>query len=75
MANFKYWNYRLIRQNENSVEIYEVHYDENDKPVAYAETGPIWGETVDEVSKVIDMMREAINKPVLESEIFGAPDA
>lgn len=64
------WNYRVL-QNENSVAIYEVYYDENGDPrsCTMSPVSPI-GEDVEGLKKDLEMMKQAFDKPVLDYEDF-----
>lgn len=68
------WNYRVIEKEhdgEISRAIHEVHY-ENDVPVAYTENPAsiVWEADDEEPKRVLERMREALDKPVLREEDF-----
>jgi hypothetical protein len=68
------WNYRVIETgagDETSRAIHEVHYEDG-VPVAYTENpAPIvWESDDEEPKRVLERMREALDKPVLREEDF-----
>jgi hypothetical protein len=67
------WNYRVIKfKNEDlgeHFEIKEVFYDKNGKPKGFAEAS-VFGETYDDLFKVMAMIRMATAKPVLVESDF-----
>jgi hypothetical protein len=68
------WNYRVIETVHDGQicrAIHEVHY-ENGKPVAYVENaaGVAWETDDGEPRRVLDRMREALDKPVLRPADF-----
>jgi len=74
-----HWNYRVVREtfaDDNGVGyifgIAEVHYNENDEPVAYAKTKAL-GETEEELVEDWNMMADAFNNPTLTEDDFAAP--
>ena len=67
------WNYRVVRRivgGEVTFGIHEVYYD-GDRPKTTTEC-PIdpYGETLEELKDDLDRMREALDKPVLNYEVF-----
>ena len=66
-----HWNHRvLVHQTDNELFyiIHEVHYDETGIPHSYTENGvPACGESIEEITWVLNMFREALKKPVLWS--------
>jgi hypothetical protein len=64
------WNYRLVK-NEKLLQIHEVYY-RNEKPHSItADPVALCGETMEELAKVIDLMKEALSKPILDYEDFN----
>lgn len=76
-----YWNYRLVKVRLNGffkIGIYEVYYDQNDKPFSRT-TNPIsidafledksQQETVDCLREEFNQILKAFNKPVLNDEV------
>ena len=75
MTSYSKWNYRVIKRSlsgEVAYGIYEVYYDDTDKPSACTES-PVepYGETVEELMLVLDMMRSAAEKPTLNYDDFS----
>ena len=74
-----YWNYRILRQEytvdgeEPCVEykIVEAYYEDG-RPVAYCAPHVV-GDDVEESRRVLAMMHEAFEKPVLASGDFSGP--
>jgi hypothetical protein len=70
----RYWNYRVMRvispelPEEPMYQIHEVHY-EGDKPrMVMVNPAPVMSEDVAGMRWVLDKMREALDKPVLDYE-------
>jgi hypothetical protein len=68
------WNYRVVRvdyEDESQYGIYEVYYDENEKPISRTEN-PIGCIGVDmiELYESFQYMSIAFTKPVLTEEDF-----
>jgi hypothetical protein len=68
------WNYRVIRQTkgvETFLAIHEVYLDSVGNPTAITkEPVEVMGENEDELRWVLDRMREALDRPVLEATQF-----
>ena len=65
-----YWNYRIFRHTKDGEEwfaIHECYYDENNKVTGWTtrQIDP-YGDSVEELKDVLEMMYEALDKPVLE---------
>lgn len=68
------WNYRVIRRQsecEERVAIHEVYYGNDGVPRSCTEN-PVApaGETVEDLKKDIEMMKQAFDKSILEYEDF-----
>lgn len=60
-----HWNYRVI-YNGCSYQIYEVYYDNNDKPTSWLESpGSPYGESLDELKEDFLLMAKAFERPAL----------
>ena len=64
------WNYRVMRHGNNNGDYYaihEVYYDQNGKPRNWTDddVGPC-GESLDEVKACLELMKEALSKPILD---------
>ena len=64
------WNHRVIRKtsrDETWYEIHEVFYDDDGNPHSWTE-GSVspYGESVEELCRVLDWFKGATEKPVLE---------
>lgn len=60
------WDYRLVRNSSSMLEIREVYYDKNGTPNAMTEGGVFaCGDTVQQVAEDLELMAEALSKPVL----------
>ena len=67
------WNYRLVRMEDDKwgdrwVEVREVFYEDG-KPIGHTAT-TIMADDVGEVEKVLELVKLALGKPVLQSEDF-----
>jgi hypothetical protein len=67
------WNHRLVRQEDGSVRICEVFYDNQDRPYAYGSAEAFW--TIDDFSGPVDSIDEqlcrmmtATEKPILSKD-------
>lgn len=73
------WSYRVLKQQhegkgkESWVEIeygiVEAYFDERGDPVGYCEPHVV-GDSVEELHSVLEMMREALAKPTMETGDF-----
>lgn len=62
------WNYRTVRCTESDAvfyEIKEVYYNEQGLPNGYCDAD-LFGETLEELKDVFDMMKLALEKPILD---------
>jgi hypothetical protein len=71
------WNYRIVHldlasPDETWMEIREVYYDETGKITSWtAETAGVGGDDLTEIAGVLELMRGALEKPVLkESDLL-----
>lgn len=78
-----YWNYRTMKNSHDEIVIAEVYYDETDEIQGWAigSTGAAydspgmrpWGEDVETLREILDLMSMACDKPLLvEAEILAA---
>lgn len=69
------WNYRVIEHNnreESYCQIHEVYYGENGNIIGCSENGSVVGsDNRLELDKVLDMMKEALRKPMLSFSEFN----
>lgn len=65
------WNYRVSRIQDEGTEsgfvlgVQEVYYDENGQPTSWGDPF-IFGNDIAELGRVLDKMRGALEKPILE---------
>jgi hypothetical protein len=70
------WNYRVIRHTGVSAEsayfaIHEVFYDEKDEPASCTSKSiDVSGETVEEMRSSLQRMLQALDKPILDYNMF-----
>jgi len=71
----RHWNYRVIKHprptpmDEDYYSIHEVFYDDNNAVDKYsAEPCGFGSETLEGLGRVMNMVQEAFNKPVLDAE-------
>jgi hypothetical protein len=60
------WNHRVVRMEDGSLQICEVYYDPS--PRGYDPTPFLKGETIDELTTVLEQMKRSLAKPVLNVE-------
>ena len=73
------WSYRVLKQKYEGKEreswieveyvIVEAYFDERGEPVGYCEPHVV-GDSVEELRNVLEMMREALDKPTMETSDF-----
>ena len=73
------WSYRVLKRQyegtrgeswvEVEYEIVEAYFDEDGEPVGYCDPRVI-GNSVEELRRVLGMMHEALDKPILETGDF-----
>jgi hypothetical protein len=65
----KHWNYRVIKYTTGEFMLHEVYY-ENDGdalPTSISSNAAVViGDDIDEMKRVIEKMKEALDKPVLD---------
>lgn len=67
-----HWNYRILGRNTAQGPFYEIHsvyYDESGEPCgASADPETVGGESIEDLSISIDRLKEAISKPILDTD-------
>ena len=65
------WNYRVVR-GQDGLRIFDVYYDDAGRPIS-TNVAPTYayGETLDDLSAQLQLMREALTLPVLEDAEIG----
>ena len=67
-----YWNYRLIRytvEGDDPIIFLEEVYYRNEEVDCWSQGGEVvMGTDPEEIGRVLDMMREALDKPILDKE-------
>lgn len=63
------WNHRVVRLNDEdgTLILAEVFYDENDKPVGYTEPF-MSSETMDGLRLLVARLGDALGEPVLDAD-------
>ncbi len=70
------WNHRVMRHinpihKKEMLQIHEVYYDEDGKPNGYTEDPvSVHGDDLEELGWVLDQMKVALSKPILNVEDF-----
>lgn len=68
------WNYRVCVTENGSYEIHEVYYDSLGRPeYRTARSVSPYGESLTELKKELEMMKAALEKPVLMPSDFDRP--
>jgi hypothetical protein len=72
------WNFRLVEASnlndgEPWVQLAEVFYDEEYKPLGYSWVNMVGAESVEDMKQTLEWMAFAIGKPVLKQEDFKYP--
>lgn len=73
-----YWNLRMVdmshdNQGDPLIEICEVFYDDDDRPMGYAKAS-LMGETEEELAQYIKWCIEAMKDPVLKQSDFDGKE-
>lgn len=72
------WSYRVLKQEYEGQQgrsrvveygVVEAYYDADCEPVGYCDPH-VLGDSVEELRRVLEMMRDALDKPILESGDF-----
>jgi len=66
------WNYRVVK-SANGLRIFDVYYDDAARPT-FASAAPsyVCGETLDDLNAQLQLMNEALARPVLDEAEIGA---
>lgn len=66
------YNYRVVKE-DGDLRIYDVYYNEQGEPIA-THTAPtyVYGETVEDLRVQLQLMLEALDKPVLDMRSIGS---
>lgn len=71
------WNYRIIKskylgsqiyETEEKLEIMEVHYNKEGKPISCSDADAPYGESKEELKECLDLMYKALEKDILDIE-------
>ena len=67
-----YWNYRIVKDNQEMYGLYEIYYDDNDKEDAMT-TDAVFGpyDSIDEMQAVLERMLEVVK----EKKMFEPPES
>jgi len=64
------WNYRVIKRGEDFA-IYECYYNDANKPNALSKDAvPAHAESIEDLHLCFDLMRGALDKPILNYDDF-----
>ena len=65
------WNYRVIR-DADGLRIFDVYYNEVGEPVGTsASPTHVYGESVEDLAVQLALMREALERPILDEAQIG----
>lgn len=62
------WEFRMIKNEHNEIQIHEVYYDDSGKISAWGEPSAPVGATPEGVGQDLSLMLKALEKPVLKVE-------
>jgi hypothetical protein len=65
------WNYRIIKNKDNSYGLYEVIYNDEGEITAHSENAELYGESPEDIMQTLRLMLDDANKSyynILESE-------
>lgn len=68
LPNIKYWNYRVLAHEYNNcieLEVHEVYYNLEDRPVSYIDNVNLTGDNIKEIKTSIKLIEKAFSKPIL----------
>jgi len=70
------WNYRVIRHVEpdwdETFAIHEVYYNDDGEPDGCTTEAIIAGEDLQDLDRILDMMRRALSEPILAESDFDS---
>ncbi len=67
-----HYNFRVVRSKDKQLTIFDVYYDKDGNPVSRSITPTsIYGNTIEEIAENIELIREALRKPILDDQIFN----
>ena len=65
-----YWDYRLVKHEytneEVSLQITEVYYDDNENIIAWGDAPTPYGESVEDVKECLNLMEQALSEPIID---------
>jgi len=65
------WNYRVVR-DQDGLRIFDVYYDDDGLPISTnAAPTYVYGETLDALNAQLQLMLEALKRPVLDDAEIG----
>lgn len=59
------WNYRVLQYDDGTYGVHEVYYNDAGNITAHTERSFCSGDTLDEISNSIDLMKLSLEKDVL----------
>lgn len=68
------WNYRVVK-TEDSLVIYDVYYDSEGRPIGrHLNPSYLYGNIVEDLKEHLQLMMEALDKPILLDSEIGSGD-
>lgn len=65
------WNYRVVK-DANGLRIFDVYYDDAGRPTStHAAPAYVCGETLDDLNAQLQLMNDALTRPVLDEAEIG----
>lgn len=66
-----HWNHRVVRI-DGELRVFDVYYDDLGRPVARSVTPTsLYGESLDELYALLQLLEEALGKPILDDSEIG----
>jgi len=65
------WNYRVVK-GANGLRIFDLYYDDAGRPTStHATPSYVYGETLEDLNAQLQLMNEALTRPVLDEAEIG----
>ena len=61
------WNYRILRDKNDTLIVAEVYYDDNKQPYGSCDISLI-GDDIPDLKEQVNMLNKALEQPILDEE-------